>query len=328
MFNILNSSIRFIIAKIINYQSLSNLYGDSFSLSQKLESKTKRLTSAQKEEQMMALWVILIPTLGTIVAIVWSFLSGLNLIDLEICGFMYFLTTLGITVGYHRLNTHHSFQVNKTIKVFLTIMGSMAVQGPILFWAATHRRHHKLSDRPEDIHSPVKGFGHAHMGWMLNHEPENWAKYVPDLLRDKLIFQLNQWYFYWVFLGLLIPTILGGLLHNSWQGCISGLLWGGFVRIFLVHHVTWSINSVCHLFGSRAYPTEDDSTNNWICGLLACGEGWHNNHHAFPNSARHGLEWWQIDVSYYLIYCLEKIGLAKNIKLPNKNSTKRWAIER
>ncbi len=230
-----------------------------------------------------------------LVILIWKF------VDIQICLGMYALTTLGITAGYHRLFAHRSFQTNKTIKVLLGTLGSMAVQGPILFWVATHRRHHLVSDRPEDPHSPVsqektflsraKGFWCSHIGWMLNHDPENRTKYVPDLLRDKLVFQLNQWYFYWVFLGLFIPAVLGGLLVNSWQGIVSGLLWGGFVRIFLVHHITWSINSICHLFGSRPYHTGDQSTNNWICGLLAFGEGWHNNHHAFPNSARHGLKW-------------------------------------
>ena len=287
----------------------------------------KQLNFAKKEEQTMALWVILIPTLGAIIAIFWSWLYGIKLVDIEICLGMYALTTLGITAGYHRLFTHHSFQTNKIIKILLIVMGSMAVQGPILFWVATHRCHHLISDRPEDPHSPIstekgfvgqlKGFWHAHIGWMLNHDSENWTQYVPDLLRDKLIFQLNQLYFYWVFLGLLIPTILGGLLLNSWQGFVSGLLWGGLVRIFLVHHITWSINSICHLFGSHPYNTADQSTNNLICGLLAFGEGWHNNHHAFPNLARHGLEWWQIDITYYLIYLLQKIRLVHNVKLSN-----------
>jgi len=289
----------------------------------------KQFNWAKKEEQIMALGVILIPTFATILSIFWSWLYGIKIVDLEMFLGMYAITTIGITAGYHRLFTHRSFQTNKVIKVLLVIMGSMAVQGPILFWVATHRRHHLISDRPEDPHSPVreekgfmsilKGFWHAHIGWMLNHEPENWVKYVPDLLRDKLVFQLNQWYFYWILLGLLIPAILDGLLTYSWQGLVSGLLWGGLVRIFIVHNVTWSINSLCHLFGFRAYETEDQSRNNMICGLLAFGEGWHNNHHAFPNSARHGLKWWQIDVTYYLIDALAKIGLAENVKLPNLN---------
>ncbi|MDJ0718183.1 MAG: acyl-CoA desaturase [Prochloraceae cyanobacterium] len=277
----------------------------------------------------MALIAIITPLLGSIAAFFWFGIHGINSVDLSLCLGMYAITTLGITAGFHRLFTHRSFATGKVMQILLGIAGSMAVQGPVLFWAASHRRHHQNSDRPDDPHSPnidgqgipilFNGFWHAHIGWMLNHNSENWVRYIPDLLRDKLIFRLNQWYFYWIFLGLLIPAILGGLLTWTWQGILSGLLWGGFLRIFLVHHTTWSINSICHLYGSRPYETKDESTNNFLCALLTFGEGWHNNHHAFPTSARHGLKWWQIDITYLVIYLLEKGGLVWNLKIPNSS---------
>jgi stearoyl-CoA desaturase (delta-9 desaturase) len=207
----------------------------------------------------------------------------------------------------------------------LGILGSMAVQGPLLFWVACHRRHHRYSDSAEDPHSPrcggegwkgwLRGLWYAHVGWMFRHEPEPWGTYVPDLLRDDLAFRVNRTYLFWVFLGLAIPTCLGGML-GGWTKALSGFLWGGLVRVFLVHHITWSINSICHCTGGRPYETDDDSRNNFVCAVLAMGEGWHNNHHAFPTSARHGLEWWQVDVTYLVIRGLAALGLVWDIHLP------------
>ncbi len=288
-----------------------------------------RVNGAKQEEFYMALIAIITPILGFIAAVVLLWGNAITSVELSLCLGMYAITTLGITAGFHRLFTHSSFATGKVLQIMLGIAGSMAVQGPVLFWAATHRKHHQYSDRAKDPHSPnisdrgirniLNRFWHAHIGWMFDREPENWMRYVPDLLRNKLIFKLNQWYFYWVLLGLLIPAILGGLLTWTWQGTIQGLLWGGLVRIFLVHHTTWSINSICHLYGSRSYQTKDRSTNNFFCALLAFGEGWHNNHHAFPTSARHGIEWWQIDITYLGIYILEKLGFVWNVKIPTAN---------
>lgn len=289
-------------------------------------TKGIKTSIAKEEERQVALSAITLPFLGCIAAIFWAWRFGLSLLDLELFLGMYVLTTLGVTAGFHRLFTHRSFEAGKVIQVLLAIAGSMAVQGPVIFWVASHRKHHQYSDQQDDLHSPhfggdgtcgsLKGFYHSHMGWMLNHDSGNWVKYVPDLLRDQLLFKLNQWYFYWVFLGLLLPAILGALLTRTWQGTLSGLLWGGFARIFIVHHVTWSINSICHLFGSQPYATMDRSRNNFIFGILALGEGWHNNHHAFQNSARHGLLWWQLDLTYILIFSLERCSLVWNVKLP------------
>lgn len=296
-----------------------------FSNTRNIKHKGKT-NSAKQLERQIALVVILTPWIATISAFALLWKHGIGRVELGLCLSMYVLTTLGITVGFHRLFTHRSFQTGKTIQVILGIMGSMAVQGPLLFWVACHRRHHQNSDRSHDPHSPhlsgqdmrgrLIGLWHSHIGWMLNHDSEDWVRFVPELLRDQLIFKINNLYFVWVCLGLLIPAILGGLLTWTWQGMISGLLWGGFVRIFLVHHSTWSINSICHLYGSYNYETNDQSKNNFLCALLSCGEGWHNNHHAFPSSARHGLEWWQFDLSYIVIYLLKKIGFIWDVKIP------------
>jgi len=160
------------------------------------------------------------------------------------------------------------------------------------------------------------GMWHAHMGWLFRAPPGGMARYTRDLSKDKLMRWMNRLFPLWVFVGLLIPAVLGGLLTLSWTGVLLGFIWGGLVRVFLVHHVTWSINSVCHIWGSRPFRNHDESRNNAIFGVLALGEGWHNNHHAFPTSARHGLRWWQLDVSYMIIWTMSKIGLAWNLKTP------------
>jgi stearoyl-CoA desaturase (Delta-9 desaturase) len=295
-------------------------------ISRNLIKTQAQFNSAKQLERQIALVIVITPWLGTIVACIFSFHHGVGWVELGLCGSMYVFTMLGITAGFHRLFAHRSFQTNKTIQVLLGIAGSMAAQGPVLFWVACHRRHHQNSDRADDPHSPqlhgegckgrLLGLWHSHIGWMFHHDSENWVRFVPELLKDALIFQIHNLYFVWVFLGLLIPAILAGLLTGTWSGMISGLLWGGFVRIFLVHHSTWSINSICHLYGSRTYQTDDASRNNFVCALLTCGEGWHNNHHAFPSSARHGLEWWQFDLTYIVIYLLEKTGSVWDKKIP------------
>ncbi len=202
----------------------------------------------------------------------------------------------------------------------------MAVQGPLLKWVATHRRHHQHSDTVEDPHSPcqrgpgipglLRGAWHAHIGWMFRPDPEDLSRYVRDLRKNAALRVTSALFPAWVALGLAIPAVLGGLLTGTWTGVWTGLIWGGLVRIFLVHHVTWSINSACHLWGHRPYQTDDQSRNNWVFGYLAMGEGWHNTHHAFPTSAQHGLRWWELDISYWVIRALAAMRLAWNVRLP------------
>jgi stearoyl-CoA desaturase (delta-9 desaturase) len=277
----------------------------------------------------VTLFTVIVPFLGFLVSLVALWRRCVYPLDLAVLGVMYILTLSGVSVGFHRLVTHRAFQTTLLLKVCICIFGSMAGQGPVLFWAATHRRHHSSSDRTGDPHSPhlhgrgltnfVRGFWHAHTGWMLRPELSSWVRYVPDLLKDRQIFLINRLYFCWVTLGLLLPAIFEGSILVSWHGFLRGLLWGGFVRIFLVHHVTWSVNSVCHIYGQRPFNTNDRSTNNFPMALLSFGEGWHNNHHAFPNSAFHGLRWWQIDFSGYFIRALRWSRLAWNVKYPSES---------
>jgi len=257
---------------------------------------------------------------------------GFHWVDLLLLVSMYVVTAFGITVGFHRLFTHRSFETNIVVKVIFAILGSMAVQGPMLKWVAVHRRHHQFSDTPEDPHSPhhhghgigglLRGAWHAHVGWIFEAEPKDLMRYVPDLQQNQSLRITSGLFFLWVFLGLVIPAALGGLLTWSWRGALTGFLWGGLIRIFLVHHVTWSVNSACHLWGSRPFRSTDESRNNAIFGVLAMGEGWHATHHAFPTSARHGLRWWQIDMSYWLIRGLKFLGLAWDVRLPTREAVR------
>lgn len=278
--------------------------------------------------RIATLLAVILPFVGLVAAAVslwgWGFSWG----ELALLLGMYLATAIGITVGYHRLFTHRSFETNRVVKFILGVLGSMAVQGPLLKWVADHRKHHQHSDHDEDPHSPhlhgkgfwglICGFWHAHMGWFLASETGTLARYVKDLKQSRLLRMVSALFPVWVLCGLLIPTALGFFFLGGWKGALLGLIWGGLVRIFFVHHVTWSVNSICHLWGQQPYRTGDESKNNVVFGVLALGEGWHNNHHAFPTAASHGFRWWQIDVSYWVIRVLSWCRLAWNIKRPEK----------
>lgn len=281
-------------------------------------------------QRIGTLLTVILPFIGLVVA-VYSFWGwGVTWVDLTILGVMYVATGVGITIGFHRLFTHRSFETVRPVKLTLAVLGSMAVEGPLLEWVATHRRHHQHSDQKEDPHSPhrfgesffavLAGWWHAHVGWIFEPAPPDLDRYVRDLRKDESLTYIHRLFVLWVALGLLIPAVAGGLITGTWTGVLLGFLWGGLVRVFLVHHVTWSINSVCHLWGSRPFKTSDESRNNVICGVLAFGEGWHNNHHAFPTSARHGLRWWQLDLSYVIICVMKWLGLAWRIRVPSRES--------
>jgi stearoyl-CoA desaturase (delta-9 desaturase) len=289
------------------------------------EATPERVSLAVKLVTFLA---ITLPLAGVIAAPFFLWGWGFNWTDLGLLLGMYLVTALGITVGYHRLFVHRSFETYSWIKFVWAILGSMAVQGPLLQWVAMHRRHHQYSDTVDDPHSPqhkgrgilgfVRGFWHAHLGWFFQPNPPGLDHYVKDLTATRSLPVASNLFPLWVTIGLLLPAVLGGVITRSWGGVVTGLIWGGLIRIFLVHHITWSVNSACHLWGLRPYRSDDDSRNNIVFGILALGEGWHNTHHAFPSSARHGLRWWQIDVSYWVIRTLALVGLAWNLKLPTK----------
>ncbi|HET8890316.1 MAG TPA: acyl-CoA desaturase [Candidatus Angelobacter sp.] len=283
---------------------------------------------ARRLERRVTLATVLLPYAGLVGGILLFWNRGVNRLDLAVFGVMYCVTVLGIGMGFHRLMAHRAYQATTFLKTAIVIAGSMAAQGPVIFWTAVHRRHHSYSDREGDPHSPhlhgegaveiLKGLWHSHMGWLFNHELTDWGTYVRDLLHDRLIFKLNRLYFLWIVLGLLLPAAAEGLITMSWQGFARGFLWGGLIRVLVVHHTTWSINSVCHVFGSQPYQVKDHSTNNVILAIPTFGESWHNNHHAFPSSAVHGLEWWQVDITGSMIKLCAMLGLASSVKIARK----------
>jgi len=256
-------------------------------------------------ERFLVVFTVVVPLIATIYAIVllWERLVGWK--DIAIMMGMYTITALGITVGFHRMLTHRSFAAHPAVRFMFLMFGSMAMEGPALDWASIHIQHHANSDHDDDPHSPIHGFLHAHLGWFFNGFKSNPEVYGRWLKKDRLVVFMSDTFLVWTVLSYLIPFLLGG-----W----TGLLWGGLVRVFLTTHVTWSVNSICHTFGNRMFETTDRSYNNWVVGLLAFGEGWHNNHHAFPRSAFHGMRWYQFDLSSYVIMGLEKLGLAWDVQ--------------
>jgi stearoyl-CoA desaturase (delta-9 desaturase) len=259
--------------------------------------------------------------------VIWALWGrGAGFLELALFAGMYAVTTLGITVGYHRYFTHRGFRTSTAGRVVLAILGSMAIQGSLSHWTAVHRKHHAHTEQTGDPHSPYvhgsgifhnfRGLWHSHLGWMFVQERFDEAAFAQDILRDRLISRIQRLYVLWVYLGFAIPAVLGGILTASWAGALQGLLWGGLIRLLLLYHSTWSINSICHVFGSRPFRTGDRSTNNVWLSLLTFGESWHNNHHAFPSSARHGLSWWQVDLSGLFIRTLQRLGLVWDVKVP------------
>jgi stearoyl-CoA desaturase (delta-9 desaturase) len=273
------------------------------------------------------LLAVILPLIGLIAAMVLMWGEHFNWLYLGLLVGFYVATAVGITVGFHRLFTHRAFETVWPVRAGFAILGSMAVQGPLIDWVAWHRRHHQHSDHDGDPHSPhlhgegvggmLKGMIHAHFGWMLWENDTGQEKYVGDLLREKRLMKIQNLFGLWAILGLVLPAIIAGLVTMSWMGALLGFLWGGLARLFLVHHVTWSVNSICHIWGAQPFGSKDESRNNVVVGILAMGEGWHNSHHAFPTSARHGLSWWQLDISYLIIKTLSLLGLAWKVKVPS-----------
>ncbi len=278
--------------------------------------------------KIATLLIVVLPIVGLISAIILLWGVGFSWIHLILLVSTYIVTMGGITVGFHRLFTHKSFETVWPVRLMLAIAGSMAIEGPLCKWVAIHRSHHRFSDTHEDPHSPhihgeglwnvIRGAWRSHLGWFFEPDAGNLDKYIPDLKRDKMMKWVSDFFPLWVFLSLVIPGVIGGLITMSWLGALMCFIWGGLVRVFLVHHISWSINSVCHIWGTRPFKSQDLSRNNAIFGLMAFGEGWHNNHHAFPTSARHGLRWYQIDLAYMFIRTLELLGLAKRVRVPSQ----------
>jgi stearoyl-CoA desaturase (delta-9 desaturase) len=268
---------------------------------------------------------VIVPFLAFLAAIplLWNSLIGWS--DLVIFAVIYPLTALGVTIGFHRMLTHRAFETYRPIKYLLAVLGSMSVQGDVISWVSDHRKHHAFTDEEGDPHSPHVGHGdgalaglrglfHAHVGWLfLHHSGAEAKRFSPDLLEDPGMRKISKNFIPIVLLSLLLPFALGFLITGELSGALTALLWGGLVRIFMVHHVTWSINSICHFFGRRRFETDDESTNVGWLSLFSFGESWHHNHHAFPRSATHGLRWYELDVSGMIIRAMQRLGLAWNV---------------
>jgi stearoyl-CoA desaturase (Delta-9 desaturase) len=257
---------------------------------------------------------------------VWQCWNGLlQWHDVVVFAVTYVLTGLGVTVGFHRLLTHRAFKTKPVVRGVLSALGSAAVEGPVIAWVADHRKHHAFADKEGDPHSPhvdhgvgwsgaLRGLLHAHMGWLFIHTQRGAKqRYAPDLIADPVVAFVNRTFVLWAVLGFVFPFALGVALGGTLTAGLTGMLWGGLVRMFLLHHMTYSINSICHFFGRRRFPTEDESRNVLWLSLLTFGESWHNNHHAFPTSAEHGMRRWELDPSALVIAALERLGLAWDV---------------
>jgi stearoyl-CoA desaturase (delta-9 desaturase) len=279
-------------------------------------------------EQIALLLFIALPFAALLAAVPLGFVwGGVSWLDLGLMVAMYFIGCHGITIGFHRYFTHGSFKARRPLRIALAVAGSLAVEGPLVRWVADHRKHHKFSDAEGDPHSPwrfgetlpalMKGLWWAHIGWLFDEEQTPQHKYAPDLIKDSALRAVSRQFALWTVVSLAIPPLVGGLVTMSWWGAFTAFFWGSLVRVALLHHVTWSINSICHAVGKRPFKSRDRSGNVWWLAVLSCGESWHNLHHADPTSARHGVLKGQIDSSARLIRLFERLGWASDVRWPS-----------
>jgi stearoyl-CoA desaturase (Delta-9 desaturase) len=291
---------------------------------------------SRTERIVLALFIGL-PLLAVLAGVAFAWGWGISWVDIVLSIIFFAVTCHGITIGFHRYFTHGSFKANRGLKIGLAIAGSLAVEGPLIRWVADHRKHHAFSDKDGDPHSPwrygesvravTKGLLYAHVGWMFDVEQTPQQKYAPDLLADKDLVRISRLFPLMVLYSLLLPAVLGGLLTWSWQGALTALFWAGIVRMAAVHHITWSINSICHVWGARPFKTRDRSGNvSWLA-ILSAGESWHNMHHSDPTSARHGVLKGQIDSSARLIELFEWFGWARDVRWPKAERLARHTVD-
>jgi stearoyl-CoA desaturase (delta-9 desaturase) len=266
------------------------------------------------------------PLVGLIVAIVLLWNQAIGPLELVLLASTYVITCLGVTLGYHRMFTHRAFEASRPFRAVIAVLGSMAVEGSVITWVADHRKHHAFTDQEGDPHSPhlsgpgwwgaIKGLWHAHIGWLFESVgTADRERFAPDLIKDRVLRVIDKLFGLWVTLSFAIPFALGWAIGGGFTAALTALLWGGLVRVFLLHHVTWSINSICHFFGRKRFDIEDESRNVFWLAPLSMGESWHHNHHAFPTSAFHGLRWWErlADPTGLVISLFEKVGLVWNV---------------
>ncbi|SNR32699.1 stearoyl-CoA desaturase (delta-9 desaturase) [Haloechinothrix alba] len=280
---------------------------------------------------------VVIPLLALAAAIPFAWGWGLGWVDVGLFVVFYLFSSLGVTVGFHRYFTHSSFKAKPWLRSLLAIAGSTALQGPVITWVADHRRHHAFSDKEGDPHSPwmfgtspwalAKGFWHAHMGWLFERGSTNVERFAPDLAKDRAIVRIDRQFALWTAVSLVLPGVLGGLITWSLWGGVTAFFWAGLVRAGVLHHVTWSINSICHMIGERPYAARDRSANFWPLAIVSMGESWHNLHHADPTSARHGVGRGQFDISARLIWMFEKLGWVWNVRWPTERRLARLSAK-
>jgi len=297
------------------------------------QEDASRPLQALPSTEFMARWeqialglFVFIPLLGVAAAgfVLWG--NGLSWTDVIISAVFYVVTMHGITVGYHRYFTHGSFKAKRGLRIAMAIAGSMAIQGPVTRWVADHRRHHAFSDEEGDPHSPwrygggvkglTKGLLHAHVLWLFDTEQTDQKRFAPDLLKDPDIVKVSRWFPALVATSVLLPALIGGLVTMSFTGAVTAFFWASIVRIGLLHHVTWSINSICHTWGERPFTTKDRAVNVWWLAVASGGESWHNLHHADPTCARHGVDKGQVDSSARMIRLFEQLGWAHDVRWP------------
>ena len=302
----------------------TSIQGDSTSVEQ--VGQKPQFERKGQFEQVALVAFIAVPFLAILAAIPVAWNWGLGWHDLVIATVMYGVAGHGITVGFHRYFTHGAFRATPRLRIALAVAGSLAIEGPVIRWVADHRRHHAFSDRDGDPHSPwrygetvpalMKGLWWAHIGWLFDVEQTSRARYAPDLMADKNVRRVDAAFPALIAVSLLTPAIVGGLWSMSWQGAATAFFWGSLVRIGLLHHVTWSINSICHAIGERPFASRDKSANVWWLAILSMGESWHNLHHADPTCARHGVDPGQLDSSARTIWAFEKLGWASDVRWP------------
>ena len=304
-----------------------------------IRGTTFHTESGLKWQRRTMLIVTLMPLAALVFVIVQLWGWGVSARDLWIGLGFYVVSGLGITVGFHRLLTHKSFDASPAVRAAWAVAGSLAVQGDVIGWVATHRRHHAYSDEHGDPHSPhlemeegwrgvLRGLYHAHMGWFFEPDGSDADTWAPDLKDEPMIVAVNRAFPWLVVATFVLPALIGGLLAGSVWGALTAFVWAGAIRVALLQHVTWAINSICHVYGTRPFAARDESRNVLWLSVLSFGESWHNGHHAFPASARHGLRWWEVDLSWLTIRAMSLLGLARNVKLPSANQMERKRLRR
>lgn len=286
------------------------------------------LDERQSTAAAVTMWVfVVLPFIALIAAVPLAWGTGVTVVDVVTAIVVYVVSGLGVTAGYHRYLTHGSFKTRRWLRVTLAVAGSLAVQGSPTQWVANHRRHHAFADRTGDPHSPwrygttvfalLKGLGYAHVGWMLRRELSNRSRFAPDMVADRDMRIVGRLFGPLVVISLAGPAVVGGLVTGTWSGAFTAFFWAGLVRMAMLHHVTWAVNSVCHVFGTRPFASKDKATNFWPLAIMSFGESWHNSHHADPTGARHGVLRGQIDPSARLIWLFEKLGWAYDVRWPH-----------